>query len=164
MVVGCVFCRTRLDGIVCSKVRRDGANSTVRIVEMIEGSQFVEHVQAILLLGIALAGFNVVDIRGLNERTGLPVLVVVRKKPNLSRIRGTLLSKVPGGARKWRLIERAGPVEPLRSVFVQRAGLSMEQARSLFAATTLHGNVPEPLRSAHLIAGGVTDGASRGRA
>jgi uncharacterized protein len=29
---------------------------------------------------------------------------------------------------------------------------------------TLHGNLPEPLRLAHLIAGGVTTGESRGRA
>jgi endonuclease V-like protein UPF0215 family len=37
-------------------------------------------------------------------------------------------------------------------------------AAALLAATTLHGNVPEPLRLAHLIAGGVTTGESRGRA
>ena len=32
------------------------------------------------------------------------------------------------------------------------------------AATTLHGNMPEALRLAHLIAGGIVTGASRGRA
>ena len=70
----------------------------------------------------------------------------------------------PGAARKWRLIERAGPMEPLRGVFVQRVGLSASEAGELIAGTTLHGNLPEPLRLAHLIAGGVTTGASRGRA
>jgi endonuclease V-like protein UPF0215 family len=34
----------------------------------------------------------------------------------------------------------------------------------LVAATTLHGNIPEPLRIAHLIAGGIVAGRSRGRA
>jgi endonuclease V-like protein UPF0215 family len=49
-------------------------------------------------------------------------------------------------------------------LWVQRAGLSIEDARALVADTTLHGNVPEPLRMAHLIAGGITTGRSRGRA
>ncbi|AKU94137.1 hypothetical protein AKJ09_00801 [Labilithrix luteola] len=42
--------------------------------------------------------------------------------------------------------------------------MSMDEARRLVADTTLHGNVPEPLRLAHLVAGGITDGSSRGRA
>ncbi|WP_275936606.1 DUF99 family protein [Labilithrix luteola] len=49
-------------------------------------------------------------------------------------------------------------------LWIQRAGLSMDEARRLVADTTLHGNVPEPLRLAHLVAGGITDGSSRGRA
>ena len=42
--------------------------------------------------------------------------------------------------------------------------LSPREALQLLAATTLHGNLPEPLRLAHLIAGGITTGKSRGRA
>jgi endonuclease V-like protein UPF0215 family len=41
--------------------------------------------------------------------------------------------------------------------------LSLETARAVVQATTLHGNVPEPLRLAHLIAGGIATGHSRGR-
>ena len=55
-------------------------------------------------------------------------------------------------------------MEPVRGVYVQRAGLSLGEARDLLAATTLHGNLPEPLRLAHLIAGGIVTGKSRGRA
>jgi len=43
-------------------------------------------------------------------------------------------------------------------------GLALDEARYLLKATTLHGNLPEPLRLAHLIAGGVVTGKSRGRA
>jgi endonuclease V-like protein UPF0215 family len=39
-----------------------------------------------------------------------------------------------------------------------------EEARALLLATTERGNIPEPLRVAHLIAGGITTGESRGRA
>ena len=53
-------------------------------------------------------------------------------------------------------------MEPVRGVYVQRAGLSLAEARELLAATTLHGNIPEPLRLAHLIAGGIVTGKSGG--
>lgn len=71
---------------------------------------------------------------------------------------------VRGGVRKWRLIEAAGPVEPVGELYVQRAGISLADAASLIKGPQLHSRVPEPLRVAHLIAGGVTRGESCGRA
>jgi endonuclease V-like protein UPF0215 family len=144
----------------------------------------------VLLQGIAVGGFNVVDVHGLSQALGVPVLVVTRRPPDMAAVERALFGDAPrtrprvrGAARKWRLIQRAGAVEPLgasrRSVrrtaitglrmavprlFVQRAGLTLEEARRIVAATTLHGNVPEPLRLAHLIAGGIASGRSRGRA
>jgi len=163
-LIGAVFCRTRLDGVLCSKVRRDGTNATQRLIEMVKNSQFDQHIQAILLQGIAVAGFNVIDIHMLYSSLNRPVLVIARRQPDLPTIRETLLTRVKGGARKWKLIEKAGMPEPLKGVFVQRAGMSLEQAKKLLEITTLHGKIPEPLRVAHLIAGGVTVGVSRGRA
>ena len=40
-----------------------------------------------------------------------------------------LVQDLPGGARKWALIERAGPMEPAGHLLVQRAGISFEAAR-----------------------------------
>jgi endonuclease V-like protein UPF0215 family len=94
----------------------------------------------------------------------VPVLVVARKRPDLPAIRRALLTKVPGGARKWALIERAGEMEPLDGVFIQRTGMELARARSFLCACTLHGALPEPLRVAHLIAGAIATGQSRGRA
>src|SRR5262249_54879759 len=113
--------------------------------------------------GIAFGGFNVVDIHALASALARPVLVVARRAPRLALIRSAL-ARMPGGARRGRLIERAGPMEPLGGGFVQRAGLSLHEAWHLLQATTLHGNLPEALRLAHLVAGGITTGKSRGRA
>ena len=110
-----------------------------------------------------MAGFNVVDIHDLHARLDRPVLVVMRRPPRFPLIRRAL-EHLPAGADRWRLIERAGPPEPVRGLLVQRAGLTLPEADRLLAATTLHGKLPEPLRLAHLIAGGVTTGRSRGRA
>jgi hypothetical protein len=163
LLVGAVCARTRLDGVISGQVRKDGTDATARVAALVRGSQFDGHVRAVLLNGIAFGGFNVVDIHALAETLARPVLVVARRAPRLALIRDAL-ARLPGGAAKWRLIEQAGPMEPLGGLFVQRAGLSPREALQLLAATTLHGNLPEPLRLAHLIAGGITTGKSRGRA
>jgi endonuclease V-like protein UPF0215 family len=162
-IVGAVCARTRLDGVVSGFVSRDGTNSTARIIQLIRDSQFAKYVRAVLLQGIALAGFNVVDVVRLHETLGVPVLVVVRRPPRMALVKVALFGHTPGAARKWKLIEQAGEVERLGPICVQRVGLDREAALELVRATTLHGNVPEPLRLAHLIAGGITTGASRGR-
>lgn len=163
-LVGVVCARTRIDGILVSKIRRDGANATRAMVAMVEGSQFRAHVQAVLLQGIAVGGFNVVDVHALHEALGVPVIAIARKEPDREAMRRALFTRVPGAARKWRLLEQAGTMEPLRGVWVQRVGITRDHAREVLVATTLHGNLPEPLRVAHLFAGAMVTGRSRGGA
>jgi len=163
-IVAAVCARTRLDGVLIDRVRRDGANSTERIARMLRRSAFYSHLQAVLLQGIAVAGFNVVDIVELSAALELPVMAVVRRQPNRRVIRDALMGRIPGGAGKWRLIERAGVPEELAGLYVQRVGLDRERALGLLRATTLHGKLPEPLRLAHLIAGALATGHSRGGA
>lgn len=162
-VVGAVYAGRRLDGVVTGRVRRDGANATRVLAALVEGSRFAGHLQLVMLQGIALAGFNVVDVVGLHARLGLPVLVVARRPPDCAAIRRALLARVRGGARKWALIERLGPMEALAGVQVQRVGLERAAAEAVLRASTVEGRIPEPLRTAHLIAGAMVTGHSRGR-
>lgn len=161
-IVGVVCARTRMDGLVSGFVRRDGRNSTTRMIELIRASQFREHVRCVLLQGIAVAGFNVVDVHALSEELGVPAVVVTRSQPRMARVKAALFDRTTGAARKWRLIERAGELEAANDVWIQRVGIERSDAISMLRATTLHGHIPEPLRLAHLIAGGVTTGVSRG--
>jgi endonuclease V-like protein UPF0215 family len=163
LVVGAVCSGERLDGVLTAVVRRDGANATRVLGEMTNRSRFRQHLQLVMLQGIALAGFNVVDIHRLREMVGLPILVVSRRRPDLDAIRRALLERVPGGARKWKLIERAGPMEPMGGVHVQRAGLAWSDAQTTLARFSIHSAVPEPLRMAHLVAGGLARGESSHR-
>jgi len=110
-----------------------------------------------MLQGIAFGGFNVVDIHALSRTLCLPVLVVMRRKPDLNTIRKALLNQVRGGQRKWKLVEAAGEVEPMEQVFVQRSGISKDTAQEVIRRFAISGNLPEPLRSAHLTAGGMSD-------
>jgi endonuclease V-like protein UPF0215 family len=161
-LVGAFCSRTRLDGVVVGRVRRDGADSTRRMIELVRGSGYP--VRAVLLQGIAVAGFNVVDVQQLHDELGVPVVVVMRRPPDLAAIERALLRRVPGGARKWRLIQRAAPPEPLAGLYVQRVGIDRATTEALLVVTRLHGKLPEPIRLAHLIAGALGTGRSRGRA
>jgi uncharacterized protein len=163
LVVGAVYAADRLDGVLSCQVRRDGANATARLIACIQRSRFKPQLHAVLLQGIAFAGFNVVDIHALSTALSRPVIVVARRRPGLAAIRHALLERVPGGERKWRLIERAGPMEAIEGLFIQRAGTTQEAAANLLGLHARHGMLPEPLRTAHLIAGGVTNGQSTGR-
>jgi endonuclease V-like protein UPF0215 family len=189
LLVGAVCAGTRLDGVVSGRIRRDGADATREMIRLVRESPFVDHVRAVLLQGIAVGGFNVVDVQSLSRELRLPVLVVMRRSPDLSAVKRALFSASPasrprvrGAARKWGLIEGAGPIEELsvshRSLrrtrvtglrealphlYLQRVGMSLDAARQIVQATTLHGNIPEPLRLAHIIAGGIATGKSRGR-
>ena len=158
-----VFSGLRLDGVLRTRVRRDGRNATVRIIEAIEGSRFRKHAQLVLLQGIAVAGFNVVDIHALNSRLGIPVLVVSRHKPDLAAVRDALLGSVPGGKRKWHLVERAGPPLKVEELWVQCAGCTCGMAALLVNRLAINSHIPEPLRTAHLIAGGISGLPTRHR-
>jgi hypothetical protein len=164
LVIGAVYAGTRLEGVISGTVRRDGANATRALAALVRRSRFGPQLQLVLLQGIAFAGFNVVDLQGLHEALGIPAIVVARKRPNLARIRCALLDHVRGGRRKWRLIERAGPMEPVAGVWVQRAGISAADAERAVRRLQVTSKLPEPLRTAHLLAGGVATGASRHRA
>jgi endonuclease V-like protein UPF0215 family len=164
LVVGAVFSDLRLEGVLSGQVRRDGADATRVLVEMVSHSRFATHLQVILLQGIAVAGFNVIDLRALHERLDIPAIAVARRAPDLAAIHCALLTQVPGGQHKWAIIEGLGPMESLAGVFVQRVGISAEDTAALIKRLAVHSVLPEPLRTAHLIASGIGLGESRHRA
>ena len=161
-VVGAVYARLRLDGVLFGRISRDGADATQTLIRMVSRSKFSEHAQLIMLQGITMAGFNVVDAIRLHDRLGLPVLVIARRRPDMTAVRDALVHRLTGGKEKWALIERLGPMEPVENVFVQRVGLSFEQTEVVIKHFAVHSHIPEPIRTAHLIAGALVDGQSRG--
>jgi endonuclease V-like protein UPF0215 family len=92
-VVGVVFRGGYwLDGVMHTKVRVDGFEATRKIASMIKGSPHYKQLRVIMLNGVTIAGFNVVDIKRLNADTGLPVIAVTRDKPNFEEIHEALKS------------------------------------------------------------------------
>jgi endonuclease V-like protein UPF0215 family len=150
------------DGILSTKVKVDGDDSTAKLALMINKSKFRPQLRCILINGIAVAGFNVIDIRALNKKTRIPVIVVARDYPRYADIYSAL--KKLGMPGKYKIIEKAGKPQKIGKVYVQMAGISLNGAREILKISATHSFVPEPIRLAHLIAGGVARGESRGNA
>ena len=151
-----------IDGILSTKVHVDGSDSTKKISEMINKCKFKPQLQCIFLDGIAVAGFNVIDVQELSKKTGLPVIVVIRRNPDINNIKKTFI-KI-NKKEKTKLLEKAGNVIQVDDIFVQLTGIELEQAKKILKIVCTRSLIPEPIRLAHLIASGVTTGESRGRA
>ena len=155
-----------MDGVLSTYVHVDGEDATYNFIEMINKSKFKSQTQAILLDGIAVGGFNVINIESLWKHTGIPVIVVVRKMPDFEELEKAL--RKLGMERKYQLMEKAGKPQKVEvkngAIFIQTAGITMEEAREILTISCTHSNIPEPIRAAHLIGAGIVKGESKGRA
>jgi len=149
-----------LDGVMRTQVRVDGMDATEKLAAMITGSPHYAQLRVIVLNGVTLAGFNVVDIHELYERVKLPVIAVTRDKPSFDDIRKAL-KNLSESEKRWRAIERAGRMFKVRTregeepVYVHAVGLSEQDAKQILRSTSTRSNIPEALRVAHLIASGL---------
>ncbi|MDP1914684.1 MAG: DUF99 family protein [Myxococcales bacterium] len=160
-LIGCVCSGPRLDIVLRDTIEKDGDDAT-SVMKRLASDVDLSHVRGVMLQGITFAGFNVIDIHRLSTELDMPVLVVTRRKPRLELVFKAVMA-VPDWQAKRALMEAAGEPEACGDVYVQRAGLSHAEAERMLERTTQHGIIPEPLRLAHLIAGGTTTGKSRGR-
>jgi endonuclease V-like protein UPF0215 family len=163
-----VICRggTQVDGVIASKVRVDGLDSTKNIVKSIKNSNHFKQLRIIMLDGITFGGFNIVDIRKLSEETNLPVIVVIKEMPDLESIKKGL-SKFNDFRKRWELLERAGKIKSheirnknlkgRRKVYYQNHGISDSRTEEVLDLTSVNSTIPEPVRIAHIFAHGLKD-------
>lgn len=162
-VIGTIFRGgSWLDGVISTKITVDGDDATSRLITMINTTKFKAQLQCILLDGIALGGFNVVDIKKLFEKTGIPVVVVIRRRPDIGRIEKTLYNL--GKKNKMEFIKNAGPPVRIGKIYVQFKGTDIGNVQEILRITCTRSLIPEPIRSAHIIAQGIYFGESRGAA
>jgi endonuclease V-like protein UPF0215 family len=162
LVVGVVFrggCW--LEGVMSTSVAVDGLDATGQIAEMVKASPHFKQLRVVMLNGVTLAGFNVVDIKALNKQTGLPVVVVTDKKPNLAEVHAAL-KHLPDSEERWNAILNAGEIFSVvtrgksQRIYAETAGIARELAVEVLRLSATHSKIPEVLRAAHLIASGVT--------
>jgi endonuclease V-like protein UPF0215 family len=160
IVVGVVFRGgVSIDGVMHTEVAIDGLDATDKLTEMINGSPHKHQLRLVMLNGVTLAGFNLVDLPRLHSDTGLPVIALTHVKPDLDSIRDAL-KHLPESEARWRIIQNAGKIHQVTNrgskLYMGLAGIELSEALIVLDLTTVRGSLPEPLRVAHLIASGIT--------
>jgi endonuclease V-like protein UPF0215 family len=148
-----------IEGIVSTKVSIDGFDSTKKIIEMLKHSRFQDQAKIILLSGINFAGFNIVDLEQLYNKTRKPILVVFRKAPNLKKF-FSAIKKTRCQKKRIVLAKKAGKVFEFQGIHFQCYGFGEENARLLIKRLCHNSLLPEPIRIAHLVASGISIGES----
>jgi len=153
-----------LDGVITSDVKIDGLDSSEKIIAAVNSSPHKKQLRIIMLDGTTFGGFNIVDMDKINNETSLPVIAVVREKPNFDSIK-LALQRFKDSAKRWELILKAGPVNGLevrnpktgkiKKIWFQNRGIESDAAREVIKISSTRSFIPEPLRVAHLIAHGL---------
>lgn len=158
-----------VEAVLRNDVQVDGTDGNEILEKMLLNSRYLLQLKGILIDGIALGGFNVIDIYRLSERTQLPVLSVTRDKPDMERIFLALEKHFQDSQERIDIVKKGELVEFTFnsdrdvSLWGKYAGTDFDGAMEILRLTTIRGAMPEPLRLAHLIGSAIVTGESRGR-
>jgi len=156
-----------IEGVLRNQISIDGGDATFVCKQMIEETRHRKQLKAVLLDGVALGGFNVVDIGEIYNDTDIPVITITRDKPDMAKIKNALQKNFDDWKNRWSLISKGElyEVETRHNpIYVKCVGLSIDEAKEIIKLSTIRGVIPEPIRVAHLIASGITRGESYGKA
>lgn len=162
-VSGVVCSNTRFEGMLWGEVQKDGSDATEVFSRMILESKFHDQLHLVLIDGIAVGGFNVLDLEKLSLMVDKPCVSVMRRVPDMNAIKKAL-TNLEDGTNRFDLMLNAGKVHELDNFVFQVFGADPQLIVEALSKLTDRGNVPEALRLAHLIGAAVMTGQSTGRA
>jgi len=152
-----------LDGLISFYVKVDGNDATQKLIKAINKTKHKGQLRYIITNGIAFGGFNIIDIKKVYKKTKLPLIVVMRKKPNMKKFVNAI-KHLKDFEKRLKVLKKAGEIKKILHLYVQSIGIDKKAVEELIKISCTRSNIPEPLRAAHLIASGVVDGESRGHA
>lgn len=158
-VAGVVCAGTRFEGMLWGKVEVDGLDATDSLSQILLNSKFWPQLHIVLLDGICLGGFNVIDLPLLARRAKLPCVALMRRMPDFKKIESAL-DRLPYKEKRLEIMRRAGSVYQFEPFFFQVCGASPEITAKVLRGLTDCGKVPEALRLAHLIGSAIVNGES----
>ena len=156
-----------LECVLSGQISIDGDDATFVLKDMIKKTRHKEQLKAVLLDGVTLGGFNVVDIQEIHSSTSIPVITVTRDKPDFDKIEKALKTNFADWNNRLDLMKknRLYAVQTSYSpIYIKCVGMDIESAEEIIKLSTIRGVVPEPIRVAHIIASGIARGESYGKA
>jgi endonuclease V-like protein UPF0215 family len=160
---GILCAGTRFEGMLWGDIEVDGEDATEALIQAIKPSKFYEQIHVVLIDGLAMGGFNLVDLPRLAHVFDRPCVAVMRKLPDMPRIERALRN-FDDFERRMDLIERAGEIHEHDPFVFQCVGAPPDVVAQALATLTDQGHVPEALRLAHLIGSAIKTGSSSNRA
>lgn len=156
-----------IEAVLRTEVKVDGDDACEMLKVMINSSRYKDQLKMVMLDGVALGGFNVVDIKKLYEEIHLPIITITREEPNFDAMEKALKEHFKDWSTRLDIIKMGELVTietAHKPIFVKFVGIELEDVRKIIEQSTIRGALPEPIRVAHLIASGITTGESYGRA
>jgi endonuclease V-like protein UPF0215 family len=156
-----------IEGICKSEVTVDGSDSNEKLIEMLNKSHYKDQIRLIMFDGVALGGFNVVDIERLHNILKVPISTITRTKPDLELIKETLKKHFDDWQTRWDAINNLELIRletNFKPMYIKHIGISLPELKRVIALTTVRGVLPEPIRVAHMIATAIVKGESVGKA
>lgn len=156
-----------IEAVLKTDVEVDGNDACDKLVEMINSSRYKEQLKLVMLDGIALGGFNIVDINELHEKIRIPIVTITREKPNFETIEKALKEHFEDWEKRLDIM-KSGELVVVKTkhkpLFVKFVGIDFTDVKRIIELSTIRGALPEAIRVAHIIASGVAVGESYGRA
>jgi uncharacterized protein len=162
LLVGIIFRKNYIEGLLSTTIAVDGTDSTERITRMIKRSRFGEQIRILLFNGIALAGLNIIDYKTLESKLNARVVFLNKRKQNAKKLILALkeFSRIANADIKERTIIVN---ESMMMNSIKTDGLFMQSALDKQHLKAFSSDAFEALRIAHIVARGVSGGESKGR-
>lgn len=144
-----------VDGFTFSTAKVGGMDATQKIIEMHQALKR-DDINILLLNGCVISWYNVIDLHRLTDVIGLPLICVTYKESE--GLEKYFKEYFPEDwQRRIEVYHRNGPRTPLRLhtghvIYARFLNISEKEALKLLNKFTIHGAVPEPLRTARLLA------------
>lgn len=141
-----------VDGIIYSDTIIGGNDGTKKVISMID-SLARNDVNCVLLGGLIISLFNIVNGKDINEETKIPVIAISYRKS--AGIKGS----IHGTDEKEKIKQylsleerKALTLWTGKTIYVRQWGLEFSDASNLLNSLVIQGAKPEPLRLAALVA------------
>lgn len=153
-----------VEGVSVGSVRVDGMDSTKTIEVMTRGFRQHSQIKCVFLHGSTIAGFNVVDVDELAGDLEVPVICVVKERPDLDQIKIALRRRFVDWRRRLEVLTRREWTQ-VEGAFLSFAPPQQDPGKFLqiYRHSLVHGTVPEVIRLARLIATAIERGHSYGK-
>ena len=143
-----------IDGMMFGYATIEGDDATRSIISMYQ-SLARDDISCIMLDGLVLSMYNIVDGKTIASETGLPIIAITFE--DSYGIEGSIRHHFRNWQNKLDQYRKLGPREKVllktgKNLFIRYWDLNQKKAIAIINSFTLQGAVPEPIRVAKLAA------------